>query len=93
MIATNEQLPDIERLERQEFILDTEEHLRMQAEEDQLILQVTKEVELSNLASMFIRDRIKAECWDGMSVKGHVLKVHISVSSNFVISKLLLIGL
>ena len=76
MIATNEQLPDIERLERQEFILDTEEHSRMQAEEEQLILQVTKEVELSNLASMFIREQIKSECWDEMTVRGHMLKVH-----------------
>ena len=78
MIAINEQLPDIERLERQEFILDTEEHLRMQAEEDQLILQVTKEIELSNLASMFIREQIKTECWEGMAVKGRMLKVHVS---------------
>lgn len=75
MIATNEQLPDIEQLERQEFILDTEEHLQIQAEEDQLILQVREEIELSNLASVFIREQIKTECWDGMSVKGYILKV------------------
>lgn len=77
MIVINEQLPDIERLDRQEFILDTEEHLRMQAEENQLILQVTKEIELSSLACMFIRDHIKTECWDEMAVIGHTLKVHV----------------
>ena len=79
MIAINEQLPDIERLERQEFILDTEEHLRMQAEEDRLILQVTKEIELSNLVCMFIREQIKTECWDEMAVKGRMLKVCVSI--------------
>lgn len=79
MIVINEQLPDIERLERQEFILDTEEHLKMQAEEDRFILQVTKEIELSNLACMFIREQIKTECWDGMAVKGHMLKVCVSI--------------
>jgi hypothetical protein len=78
MIVINEQLPDIERLDRQEFILDTEEHLRMQAEEDRLILQITKEIELSNLACMFIGEQIRTECWDGMAVKGHMLKVHVS---------------
>ncbi len=40
LIAANEALPDIERLERQEFILDMEEHQRLQAEEQQLIEQV-----------------------------------------------------
>ena len=42
MIAENEQLPEIEQLERHNFILDTEEHQRLQAEEDQLIQQVRK---------------------------------------------------
>ena len=42
MIAENEQLPEIEQLERHNFILDTEEHQRLQAEEDQLIQQVGK---------------------------------------------------
>ncbi len=40
LIAANEALPDIERLERQEFILDMEEHQRLQAEDQQLIKQV-----------------------------------------------------
>ena len=81
MITTNEQLPNIEQLERQEFVLDTEEHLHMQAKEDELILQVREELELSNLASMFIREQIKTECWDGMTIKGYVLKVCIMMLS------------
>ncbi len=32
MIASNADLPDIERLERQDFILDTEEHQQILAE-------------------------------------------------------------
>lgn len=75
MIATNEQLPEMEQLERQEFILDMEEHLQVQAEENQLILQVREDIELSNLARVFIWDQIKTECWDGMAVKGYLLKV------------------
>ena len=75
MIATNDQLPDIEKLERHEFILDTEEHHRLQAEEEQLIQEVRDEVELSNLATMYTRECTKQECWDGMKVKGVVLKV------------------
>ena len=40
LITTNEQLPAIEQLERREFILDTEEHKRLQAEEDAFIQKV-----------------------------------------------------
>lgn len=40
MISTNEQAPDMERLAREEFILDMEEHDRLQAEENKLIQQV-----------------------------------------------------
>jgi len=75
MIAANEQLPDIERLERHNFILDTEEYQRLQAEEDQLIEKVQEELELSNLTKMFLRERIKEECWSNMTVKGKVVKV------------------
>lgn len=35
MIAANEEVPDIEKLERQEFILDTEEHERLKVNRDE----------------------------------------------------------
>ena len=108
MIATNDHLPDIEKLGRHEFILDMEEHQRLQAEEEQLIQQVTlgsspalfdrmkmgygeivtnalqvhEEIELSNLAKMFLREQIKKECWSDMAVKGKVAKVSIIGSSS-----------
>ena len=40
LIKTNETLPDIEKLERSEFILDLEEHQKHQAEEAELIAKV-----------------------------------------------------
>ena len=40
MMAANEGLPDIERLERHDFVLDTEEYQRLQAQQDSLIEQV-----------------------------------------------------
>eukprot|EP00731_Ephydatia_muelleri_P020647 Em0013g374a len=74
MIAANELLPAIEQLERREFILDTEEHKRLQAEEDAYIQEVREEIELSNLTKMYLRDKIKRDCWDSMKVKGKVVK-------------------
>lgn len=40
MISANEQAPDLEKLDREEFILDMEEHDRLQAEKEELIRQV-----------------------------------------------------
>ena len=75
MIATNENLPDIEKLGRQEFILDTEDYQRMLQEEEKLIAAVREEIEFANLAAMFLRYRIKRDCWDNMVVKGRTIKV------------------
>ena len=75
MIAVNENLPDIEKLGRQEFILDTEDYQRMLGEEKQLIANVREEVEFSNLAAMFLKEQIKKECWDKMTIKGRSIKV------------------
>lgn len=41
MIGSNEGAPDLERLGREEFILDMEQHDRLQAEEDQQIQLVS----------------------------------------------------
>lgn len=75
MISTNEDLPDIEKLGRQEFILDTDDYQRMLLEEEKQIGSVREEIELSNLAAMFLTDQIKRECWNKMKVKGKTIKV------------------
>ena len=86
MIAENESLPDIEKLERQEFILDTDDYQRMLAEEEKLISEVREDIELSNLAAMFLRHQIKKECWDNMAVKGKSIKVYkLSLANNIFI--------
>ena len=40
MIAENEALPDIEKLERHEFILNTEEYDKMVSEEENILHEV-----------------------------------------------------
>lgn len=42
----------------------------MRDEYDIFFLKVREEIELENLAKMFLRDVIKKECWDSMVVKG-----------------------
>uniref|UniRef100_A0A674IBA8 Cilia- and flagella-associated protein 43 n=1 Tax=Terrapene triunguis TaxID=2587831 RepID=A0A674IBA8_9SAUR len=74
MMYENEQVPDIERLDQQEFNLDIEEQERLQAESEQEVARVRKEIEMENLAKCYLRDIIKKECWNSMSIKGRAIK-------------------
>ncbi|XP_069620079.1 cilia- and flagella-associated protein 43 [Ranitomeya imitator] len=70
MMRENEALPDIERLDQQEFNLDTEEQERLQVESDQEVERVQRKIEQENLSKQYLREIIKKECWDSMSIKG-----------------------
>ncbi|KFO84226.1 WD repeat-containing protein 96, partial [Buceros rhinoceros silvestris] len=74
MMHENEQVPDIEKLEQQEFNLDIEEQERVQAEAEQEVSRVRKEIEMENLANHYLQNVIKHECWDAMGVKGRTVK-------------------
>ncbi|XP_048713581.1 cilia- and flagella-associated protein 43 isoform X2 [Caretta caretta] len=74
MMYENEQAPDIERLDQQEFNLDIEEQERLQVESEQEVAKIRKEIEMENLAKCYLRDVIKKECWDSMSIKGRAIK-------------------
>ncbi|XP_035185713.1 cilia- and flagella-associated protein 43 isoform X2 [Oxyura jamaicensis] len=74
MLHENEQVPDIEKLEQQEFNLDTEEQERVQAEAEQEVARVREKIEMETLANCYLQNVIKHECWDSMSVKGRTVK-------------------
>ncbi|KAM4036639.1 cilia- and flagella-associated protein 43 [Anomaloglossus baeobatrachus] len=70
MMRENESLPDVEKLDQQEFNLDTEEQERLRDESDQEVERFRREIEQINLSKQYLREIIKKECWDSMSVKG-----------------------
>ncbi|XP_036430574.1 cilia- and flagella-associated protein 43 [Colossoma macropomum] len=74
MMRENESLPDMEKLEQQEFNLDVEEQKRLQAEGEQEVIRVRNEIELENLAKCYLREVLKKECWDCMKVKEKAIK-------------------
>ena len=76
MITHNETLPDIEKLSRSEFILDTEEHQRHQKEEEEQVAAMREKIELENLAKIYLHDILKRKCWTAMTVKGRSVKVN-----------------
>ncbi|XP_070772213.1 cilia- and flagella-associated protein 43 [Enoplosus armatus] len=74
MMRENENLPDIERLEQQEFNLDVEEQKRLEATVEQEVTLVRNEIEWEILSKCYLRDVLKRECWDSMKVKGKAIK-------------------
>ena len=81
MIEANEEAPDIEKLDRQEFVLDTDELQRHKEEVERQTGAVREEMEMANLEKMYLRELIKKQCWDKMAVKGRSVKVSWLVTS------------
>ncbi|KAJ3176382.1 Cilia- and flagella-associated protein 43 [Geranomyces variabilis] len=69
-IAKNDALSPLERLERDEFILDREERERLLMEATGTVEGVRRSVEEEWLARRVVGNRIKQECWDSMSTIG-----------------------
>lgn len=39
------------------------------------VVKVREEIKLLHLAKMFLREKIKKQCWSDMTVKGKIVKV------------------
>ncbi|XP_060097687.1 cilia- and flagella-associated protein 43 [Heteronotia binoei] len=74
MMYENAKAPKIEKLDQQEFNLDTEEQERQQIESGKEVARVRKDIEMENLANAYLREIIKEDCWDAMSVKGRSVR-------------------
>uniref|UniRef100_A0A670I0J7 Cilia- and flagella-associated protein 43 n=1 Tax=Podarcis muralis TaxID=64176 RepID=A0A670I0J7_PODMU len=74
MMFENAMVPKNEMLEQYEFNLDVEEQDRQQVHSEAEVARVKKDIEMENLANCYLREIIKQECWDTMSVKGRSVK-------------------
>nr|KAJ3422347.1 Cilia- and flagella-associated protein 43 [Polyrhizophydium stewartii] len=70
----NETVPQLEQIDREEFIVDFEERDRLISEADAKIRGIRREIEEENLKKHVIRNRLKKECWDSMEVVGQSIK-------------------
>ncbi|KND03537.1 uncharacterized protein SPPG_01017 [Spizellomyces punctatus DAOM BR117] len=73
-IAKNDSLPSLERLDREEFVLDYEERDRLLGKADGKVREVRREIEEDNMKKKVIGARIKQECWDSMEIIGQSIK-------------------
>ncbi|XP_054839059.1 cilia- and flagella-associated protein 43 [Eublepharis macularius] len=74
MMYENAKAPKIEKLDQQEFNLDIEEQEKQQIESEKEVARVRKDIEMENLANAYLREIIKEDCWNSMSVKGRSVR-------------------
>ncbi len=70
----NENAPELEKIDRAEFVIDLKEKERLVQETDNEIAQIRKEQERKNLEKRVLKSRIKKECWDSAEVIGQSIK-------------------
>ncbi|XP_078268914.1 cilia- and flagella-associated protein 43 isoform X2 [Rhinoraja longicauda] len=78
MMLENERVPQNERLNQHEFNLDMKEQKKLHVEGEEKVAKVRESIEMTNLANQYLREVIKRECWDQMSVKGRMLEAFYS---------------
>jgi hypothetical protein len=59
LLTTNTTAPELERLDKDEFLVDTEEKSRLDNEMQKSVKAVRRSIELQNLKKRVLRDRFK----------------------------------
>ncbi|KAI9327817.1 hypothetical protein DFJ73DRAFT_800748 [Zopfochytrium polystomum] len=70
----NETIPQLEQLQKDDFVLDFAESDRLNGEADATVHSVKTSIEEENMKKRVLRNRIKKECWDSMDVIGQSIK-------------------
>ena len=68
MIEENKFLPEIEQLDRVDFVLDVDRQRDMKLKQDESVKAKEREIHLSNLAKLFLTEQLKDTCWETMTV-------------------------
>lgn len=74
LLAENERVTDIERLERDEFIIDVGRSQKVVEEGDNECEEIRKEAERTVLRLELLRERVKQSTWDKMEVQQRAIK-------------------
>ena len=82
LLAENERVTDIERLERDDFVIDTIRKDKVFTEGETECEEIRKEAEKTVLRLELLRDRVKKSTWETMEVQQKAVK---SISSDTLI--------
>ena len=74
LLAENERVTDIERLDRDEFVIDTSRKDKVFDEGEKECEEIRKEAEKTVLRLELLRERVKKSTWDTMEVPQKAVK-------------------
>ena len=74
LMKINDEAPELEKIDRSEFVIDLKEKERLEQETERMIAQIRKDQERKNMEKRVLRNRIKKECWDSCEVVGQSIK-------------------
>jgi hypothetical protein len=74
LLAENDRVTDIERLERDEFVIDVPRRDKVRGEGEKECEDIRKEAEKTVLRLELLRDRVKHSTWDTMEVQQKAVK-------------------
>jgi len=74
LLAENERVTDIERLERDEFVIDVDRRDKVFDEGERECDEIRKEAEKTVLRLELLRERVKKSTWDTMEVPQIAIK-------------------
>ena len=69
LLEKNSEVPDIEKLDREEFLIDRQRKVRMLEERDQECIKLRKLAAKENLRNEVLKQRIKERTWDTMEIQ------------------------
>jgi hypothetical protein len=74
LLHENERVTDIERLERDEFVIDVERSENVNQEGENICEEIRKEAEKTTLKLELLRERVQQSTWDKMEVQNKAVR-------------------
>ena len=74
LLDENDRVTEIERLERDEFVIDVESQEQVNVEGEKICEEIRKEAEKTVLKLELLRDRVQQTTWDKMEIQSKGVK-------------------
>ena len=74
LLAENEKVTDIERLERDDFVIDVERGQQINEEGEKICDEIRKEAEKTTLKLELLKERVQQSTWEKMEVQNKAVR-------------------
>ena len=74
LLQENEKVTEIEKLERDDFVIDVDRSEQVNQEGEKICEEIRKEAEKTSLKLELLRERVKQSTWDKMDIQNKAIK-------------------